>query len=190
MLWGNTSKRWGAISMVLHWLVALLVLGLMAVGFYMESGLTDDLKTLFTLFQGHKSLGLLVLALAILRLGWRWLNPSPPLPDTLKPWERTAARATHLALYALLLAQPLVGWLMVSASPLEVPTIWFGLVDVPHLIGPDKATEGLMKRLHWIFAWALIALIALHIAAALKHHLILRDDVLRRMLPGGASKAD
>ena len=180
---GNSTERWGAVSMLLHWLVAVLVFALLAAGFVMESGLIQDRTTLFALYQAHKSFGLLVLVLAALRLVWRLFFPVPILPGTLKPWEKRLAGVTHIALYGLLFAQPLVGWLMVSASPLQIPTVAFGVIEVPHLIGPDKVTENALKAVHGLLAWALMAVVALHLVAALKHHLVLRDDVLRRMLP-------
>jgi cytochrome b561 len=119
--------------------------------------------------------------LAVLRLTWRWLNPTPALPDTLKPHERFLARFTHAALYVLIFIMPLSGWMMSSAR--NFPVSWFGLFQLPDLVGQDKRLYDTLHETHETLATALIVIAALHVLAALKHHFFLKDDVLRRMLP-------
>ena len=178
------STSWGWPAKLLHWVVAVLVLGLIGVGFTMV-WLVSDLGTKFELYQLHKSFGVLVAMLVGLRLVWRGLNPVvPALPDTLQPWERRLAAATHHGFYALLLLMPLTGWITASASPLGVPTVVFGLVELPNPIGPNAALEGAMSVVHGLLAVLLVLALTLHVGAALKHHFVLRDDVLLRMLPG------
>jgi cytochrome b561 len=139
----------------------------------------------FDAYQWHKSLGLTILVLSLLRVGWRLANPPPPLPATMTRIERKAAKTLHGLFYLLTLGLPLVGWAMVSASPLGLPTMFFGLFEWPHIawlagLGPVEAA---FKTAHRAMGYAFIGLLALHVAAALKHHLIDRDDVLARMLP-------
>jgi cytochrome b561 len=180
----NTAIAWGWPAKALHWLVAVLVVGLLAIGFTMV-WLVTDLSSQFQLYQLHKSFGVLVFVLVGVRLVWRSVNPAvPALPDGLRPWERQAARLTHGGLYVLLLLMPATGWITASASPLGIPTIVFGLFQMPNPIGANGELEAVMSVIHGSLAVLLVALLALHIAAALKHHFILRDDVLIRMLPG------
>ncbi len=147
------------------------------------SGLPDDETAKFGLYQWHKSVGLLVMMLAIARLIWRTVNPSPELPLSFPSWERHAARLTHNVLYAALLAIPLAGWAFVSASPLGIPTFAFYLVLVPHLPVPVSASsEALFGMLHGLLAFSTVLLVMLHIAAALRHHLILKNEILARMI--------
>jgi cytochrome b561 len=129
----------------------------------------------------HKSVGITILGLAIVRLLWRWLNPTPSLPDTLKPYERTLASLTHAALYILLFAMPLSGWMMSSAR--GFPVSWFGFIQLPDLVPKNKPLYDAMLETHETLAWALFTIVALHVLAALKHHFMLKDNVLRRMLP-------
>lgn len=129
----------------------------------------------------HKSIGITIFALAVLRLVWRWLNPVPPMPQTSPRWQHLAARMSHIALYALLLVMPLFGWLMSSAR--NFPVSWFGIATLPDLIGPSEQAYDFFHEGHEFLAKVLFVLALLHIAAALKHHFIDRDEVLLRMLP-------
>jgi cytochrome b561 len=152
----------------------------------------------FRAFQLHKSIGLTVLALSAVRLGWRLANRAPTLPAHMPGWERFAAQATHWAFYVLMIALPLTGWLYVSAGwsfetnrPLVVETHYFGLFKVPFLLGLTQANAAVRSSAahtslitHWALGWATLALSALHIAAALKHQFIDRDGVLAHMVPG------
>ena len=154
--------------------------------------------TQFKLYQLHKSVGITVLLLALTRLGWRLTHRPPPLPAEMPSLEARAAEGTHALLYALMIGMPLVGWALVSASPLNIPTLLYGVVPWPHLPGlatlhDKRPVEAGLKLVHAYGAYALIALVALHAAAALRHHVLIGDDVLRRMIPGlprfGAAQA-
>lgn len=175
----NSPHRWGWIAQTLHWLVALAVIGLAAVGLLMQELPTSPDK--IKVYALHKSMGLTVLVLVLLRLLWRLLDRRPPYPDSMPVWQRRLASLTHGLLYVLLLAMPISGWLYNSASNFALR--WFGLFSVPPLSGPDPALKALAQDLHsWGF-YLLAALFAVHVAAALKHHLVERDDTLHRMLP-------
>lgn len=173
----NSSTRWGAISRALHWLIAALLIAMAYLGLSMTelpNGI-DKLKT----YALHKSLGVTVLALVLLRVLWRWrAGPSPAAPGA--AWQRRAAQATHALLYALMLAVPLSGWAFNSAANFALR--WFGWFNLPHLLAADPVLKPILRDIHeWLF-WILAALVLLHVAASLKHHYIDRDDVLTRML--------
>jgi cytochrome b561 len=175
----NTTRRWGAIAQLLHWLVVLLIIAQFTLALLADD-LPSGMKKL-VLLSRHKSIGITILLLVCLRLGWRWTNLTPTLPSTLKPYERTLARATHFLLYALLFALPLSGWTMSSAR--GFPVSWFGFIQLPDLVPKNKALYEALLATHETLAWTLTAVVALHIGAALKHHFVLKDDVLKRMLP-------
>ncbi len=179
MLIRNTTRRWGSIAQLFHWVIVVLI-----VAQFTLATLFDDLPAgakKLTLLARHKSIGITILMLAFLRLGWRWSNATPLLPDTLKPYERRLARLTHGLLYVLLFAVPLTGWLMSSAR--GFPVSWFGLLQLPDLVPKNKNLYDMLVDTHITLAWTLGAVATLHLGAALKHHFMLRDDVLRRMLP-------
>ncbi len=182
----NDSRRYGVVALILHWTIALTVIGLYVVGSIMH-----DMKPSiqqFELYQLHKSFGITILVLTAIRLGWRLVNTQPALPPAMPTWQRIAAKGTHWAFYALLFATPLAGWAMVSASSLNVPTVIFGLFTLPHIefiaASPDKqALEDTFSEMHELFANGMLALFILHVGAALYHHIQLRDSVLLKMLP-------
>ncbi len=192
------AQRYAAIAIVLHWAIALAIMLMIPLGWWMgdqaEDGVVSD--GLFQAYQLHKSIGLTVLALSLAQLAWRLINPPPPLPAHMPAWERFAAHGAHWALYALMIALPLSGWIYVSAGwshdgPLEVTTRWFGLFVVPHLFGLPAAGAEVREEVadaamsaHSLMAWGAIVLAGLHAAAALKHHFINRDNVLTLMVPG------
>jgi cytochrome b561 len=175
----NSPRRWGPIAQLLHWGVVALI-GVQVTLALMADELPLGMKKLAMLAR-HKSFGITILGLAVIRLLWRWANPTPPLPNGLKPHERVLARFTHAALYVLLFAMPLSGWMMSSAR--GFPVSWFGLIQLPDLVPKSKPLYDGLLRTHDMLALALGAVVFLHIAAALKHHFVLKDDVLRRMLP-------
>ena len=182
-----TPRRYTLVAIVLHWLIALGILVLLGLGLAMTRGPLSPMDR-FAFYQWHKSVGLTVLVLMGVRLAWRLFHKPPPLPAAMPKAERRAASAAHLALYGLRLAMPLVGWAMVSASPYNIPTVLYGVIPWPHLPVlpelPNKAAvEGVLKLVHSYGAWLLMALLLLHVGAALRHHLVLRDDTLWRMLP-------
>jgi cytochrome b561 len=130
----------------------------------------------------HKSVGITILMLAVVRLGWRLSHrESPVLPPTLKPYERVLAHFTHVGLYVLLFAMPITGWIMSSAR--NFPVSWFNVFQLPDLVAPNKALYDAMVTTHGALALALGIIVALHVLGALKHHFVMKDDVLRRMLP-------
>jgi cytochrome b561 len=174
----NTVHRWGAVAQLLHWTIVALII----VQFTLAA-LAEDLPPLKKLgmLARHKSVGITILALAILRLSWRWLNPTPALPETLKPYQRVLARWTHALMYLLLFAMPLSGWMMSSAR--GFPVSWFGFFQLPDLVPKNQALYQALLTTHGTLALVLGALVTLHAAAALAHHFMLKDDVLRRMLP-------
>jgi cytochrome b561 len=186
----TNGNRYTVVAIILHWLIAAGVLALIAIGLTMAHG-TIAAATKFKLFQLHKSIGITMLGLILVRLAWRLGHVPPALPEAMPSSEKTAAAATHGLFYVLLLGLPLTGWALVSVAPINIPTILFGLVRWPH-IGflaslHDKApVAATLDYVHAYGAWALLALIALHIAAALRHQFWIGDDILGRMLPGAA----
>lgn len=187
-LWDD-ARAWGWPSRLLHWGMAGLILGMLGLGVW-TANFVEDMYARYDLVQLHKSLGVVVFALALLRVGWRRANRArPEAPAGSSRLERAAAEGAHLALYALMLAMPLSGWLMASASELEdmfgMGTQVFGAFTLPDPFKPgDAALEAAFRTVHQGCAVALAALIALHGAAALVHHRVRRDDVLRRMTVG------
>ena len=174
---------YGPLSICLHWLIAALIFALIGIGFVMRRTEIDPALQ-FSLYQWHKSLGLTVLALVLVRIGWRLYAGAPrPVPGTPR-WQERIAALTHGAIYLLILAMPLSGWLYDSASGLR-PFRWFGLVDVPKLSGPDPQVVAVSHAIHEYGFWLLIAVVLAHAGAAFYHHLFQRDATLSRMLPRG-----
>jgi cytochrome b561 len=175
----NSIVSYGMVALALHWLVAALVFVQLAIGLY-AANLPVSLARLQWLTR-HKSLGLAILVLVLLRLSWRALNPPPALPASMPRWERRAALATHRFFYVLLIVAPLAGWLYASAAGLSVN--WFGLFQVPDLVAKDRALAPVFKALHIGLVALLAVLVALHVGAALRHAFVLRDGLIHRMLP-------
>jgi cytochrome b561/polyisoprenoid-binding protein YceI len=186
-----------AVAVALHWAIAAAIGLNLFVGWWMHEAIEDPryAAPAIAAFQLHKSVGLTVLVLSLLRLAWRLAHRPPALPEAMRAWERLAARAVHWAFYALMVALPLSGWLYASTQwredgPLAVPTLWFGLFKVPHLFGLDALHPRLRSEFadafedaHEWLAWAMAGLLLLHVAAALKHRLVQRDAVLASMRP-------
>jgi len=172
--------RYGGVAQGFHWLVALLIFVMYALGWYMaDLELTDPSK--FRLYQIHKSIGITIFVLALLRLAWRLTHRPPPLPETMSSLERFAASGAHWALYALILSQPLIGILQSNAA--NFPIVFWGGVELPALIGQDQVWDERLLGLHHLVANILAGLALLHIGAALRHHFMLKDHVFRQMLP-------
>ena len=161
----------------LHWLMAVLILGLLALGIYMHELPLSPQK--LQLYSWHKWAGVGVFLLVWLRLAWRVTHRSPALPEAMSPLMRLAAHAGHAALYVLMVVIPLSGWLMSSAK--GVQTVWFGVWPIPDLLGKDKALGDLLQELHEALNVLLMLTLAGHVLAALWHHFVLKDDTLRRM---------
>jgi cytochrome b561 len=175
----NTTVRWGWLAQLLHWVIVALIITQFVLAF-ISSNLPLGMAKIAVLAR-HKSVGITILMLAVIRLLWRWMNPTPALPDTLKPYERVLAKVTHAALYAILFIQPLSGWMMSSAR--NFPVSWFRLFQLPDLVPSSRPLYDALHTFHATLAWVLVGVAVLHAAAALKHHFVLKDDVLRRMLP-------
>lgn len=187
------SLRYDGVAIVLHWLMALAIVGMIALGLIMTD-LPRGSALQFSMFQLHKSVGVTILGLTVLRLAWRLAHRPPPLPEAMPAWEKLAAHAGHLGLYVLMFGLPLSGWAVVSASPLNIPTVLYGVVPWPHLpilstLADKKPVAEALEDLHSAAAWILIALLVVHAGAALRHHFLLKDDVLRRMLPRFSSSS-
>lgn len=175
----NRPGVWSAAFKLFHWggvvlMLVLFVLGWMAVSYPLSPAKLE-------LFKWHKSLGLLVLAWAILWLAWRATHRAPELPARMPRFERRATHLVHGALFALMIAMPVSGWVLNSAA--NFPLQWFGIFRVPQITAPDKSLQDAASLAHLILFWAAGAILVLHIAAALQHHFVRRDDILLRMLP-------
>lgn len=175
----NTAESYGILAQALHWLVAALVFAQLGLGLY-AAALPTGIERLRWLSR-HKSLGLALLALVLLRLGWRAASAPPALPASMPQWERGLALATHRLIYLLLVLAPLAGWMQASASGLSVN--WFGLFVVPDLVPKSRSLAEIFKLAHLGCVTLLAAFVAGHVAAALRHALVLRDGVARRMMP-------
>ncbi|KTD35228.1 cytochrome b561 transmembrane protein [Legionella moravica] len=173
----NSRSGFGIVAIFLHWVIAILIIGLLILGLYMVN-LPISLEKL-KLYGWHKELGFLVLFLAILRIIWRLSNQMPELAIPLL--EKIAARSMHWAFYVFMFAMPISGWLITSSAGL--PASFFGLFTLPNLVAPNEQNRQLFEWIHEWLGYALILAIMLHTAAALKHHFINKDDILRRMLP-------
>lgn len=175
-----------AVAKSLHWLMALLIMGMLALGFFMTGLPLSPDK--FQYYAWHKWAGVSVFGLVWLRLAWRLMFPPPALQAGMSRALKLAAHAGHWALYALMVLIPLTGWLMSSAKGFQ--TVWFGVLPLPDLLGKDKLMGNQLALLHWALNVSLLALIVGHAAAALWHHFVHRDDTLRRMLPVRATPLD
>jgi cytochrome b561 len=173
------GTRYGAGARAFHWITVALLLIIIPIGLVMgrlPRGLLQD-----TLFITHESLGVTVLGITLLRAFWRLAHPAPPPSADLAPLERRASGAVHAALYLILLAAPITGYLYISFKGITLH--YLGLVAVRALVAPDKSLAKLAFSIHAALPWAIYTLAALHIGAALHHYFVRRNDVLQRMLP-------
>jgi cytochrome b561 len=176
----NDNLRFGAVAQGFHWLTLILVLAMFGLAFIMGEIPKGPDKTALT--QLHKSIGVTIFAVTLLRLLWRWAVPPPPLPDGMSDFERFAAKAVHLLLYLGLLVQASVG--MLRSWSAGAPIVLFDSITLPALIAPDETLKEVFGWAHSLIAWGLLALISAHALAAIVHHVKKGDDVLLRMLPG------
>lgn len=174
-----TTQRYTGVAIGLHWLIGLMIVTSLGVGLYMVSlSLSPDK---LRLYSWHKWAGVTIFMLVLVRSLWRLTHPAPPLPDDVPVWQRKVAEATHYALYALMIVIPLTGWLMSSAKGFQ--TVYFGVVPIPDLLAKNEGLGETLALVHRYLNYSMIGLVIAHIAAALKHHFIDKDDILRRMLP-------
>jgi cytochrome b561 len=182
----NTEQRYGAVAIMLHWLMAVVLVVLIVLGLYMVS-LPDvgfDTKKI-ALILYHKELGIAALALAALRLAWRAGNALPQLVENLPGWQKVIARFVHLSFYALMFALPITGWIMSSAA--GIPVSFLRLFELPDLVSYNDRLFHTFIDIHKWLGYALIVLILVHAGAALRHHLVFRDETLKKMWPGARS---
>ena len=178
----NSIDHWGAISKSLHWLIALLILGQGVLGLVM--GEVGSRSTQFQLYGIHKSIGFTILALVLVRVLWRLYAGAPAPVAGMPRWQVLAAKAGHIGLYVLMFAVPMSGWVLSSAAG-GYNQRFFGLFEVPSLVAENSALQEAAGETHEVLFWLLMLLAAVHVAAALYHHLFMHDATLRRMLPGG-----
>lgn len=195
----TSSTRYTTVAIALHWAIAVAILSMIPLGWWMSDAVLDPATRgqAGQAFQLHKSIGLTILALSLVRLVWRLSHKAPPLPQAMPAWEKVVSKITHWLFYFLMIALPVTGWVYTSAGYsvtferfFPVATSWFGLFEVPHISAIASKSEEARKiigvntmNVHSKLAWGVIVLGGLHVAAALKHHLFNRDDVLTRMLP-------
>jgi len=175
----NDESRYGAVAQFFHWTIVVLIIVQFTLANQADKLPLGAAK--IAVLARHKSFGITILALVLLRVIWRLINPRPADPPTMPRWQRIASHVSHGGLYALLIVTPIFGWLMSSAR--NFPVSWFGLVTLPDFIAPNRPAYEFLHEAHELLAGTLFWLALLHIAAALKHHFVDRDNVLRRMLP-------
>ena len=182
----NTADRWGAVSQLLHWTIAALILYMAYLGLTMGDLPNGPAK--IQTYALHKSIGITILGLVALRVLWRLYAGTPAHIAGTPTWQLRIAGATHLAIYALLFAIPISGWVLNSAA--GFPLQWFHLVNLPHIVERNQDLHELAEEAHELMFWALALLVVLHAGAAFYHHLFQGDATLARMLPRGWIKRD
>ena len=181
-------SRYSLVAIILHWVVALLILANLWLG-WRYGAATGMAK--FDLMQWHKSIGITVLTLSLARLGWRLLNPPPAYPAYMDGWQKIASTAAHWGFYAVMIGLPLTGWAIVSASPTNIPTLLYKSLPWPHIgfihdlpMATRLKVDALAVDAHHLLVWGIWILLALHLAAIVKHSIIDRDHMILRMVPG------
>lgn len=180
-MYRNSESSYGVVAKLLHWLIALLILGLLGVGWVMED--IDPQALRFQVYGVHKALGIAVLFLGALRLIWHAYTPPPAAIPSQKPWEHMLAKGIHVVFYAAAVLMPLSGWALSSAA--GYPVSWFGLFELPMIVTKDESAKDFFGETHEILGVIIAVCVALHVAGALKHHVIDKDLTLKRMLPFG-----
>jgi cytochrome b561 len=181
----NTPKSWGSLSRWFHWILGIAITGMIAYGWWMNHFAARPDRYFYRSI--HADIGYLVLLLTVIRLIWRGVNPTPALPDDIPRWHHVVSRISHWALYLVTIVVTMLGWALSGSRPLNQNyASFFGWFNVPQFTSPDKAAEHFFEDRHIWFAYVLLALIVLHIAAAAWHHFIRRDRVAMRMIKGEA----
>lgn len=174
----NSSSKYGIVAKTLHWVVALMIIAAWAVGYYGTELMSEDSPNIAMLFDLHKSVGMAILMLALVRLSWRLYSAAPrllPMPKL----QALVAQTVHYSLYAFMFIQPISGWFMSSAA--GYPPSLFGLFTFPDIIAKNSDSVGLYRDIHNVSAYILLGLFILHVAGAWYHHLVAKDGTLRRM---------
>jgi cytochrome b561 len=174
------QQRYTNVAIVFHWLIALLIIAAFTMGLVMTD-MPGISPTKLRYYSWHKWAGVTILALATLRLLWRLAHAAPAYPDSMARWQKTAAHALHGALYVLMFAVPLSGYFYTLSA--GFPVVYFGLFELPVLMGPDPALKPVLKAVHFWLNMTLAGAVGAHVLAALKHQFIDRDGVLKRMMP-------
>lgn len=178
---GEARSFYSKGAMVFHWTIAILIIANLIIGFF-HDGFPDDVRR--TAMGFHKSTGILVIVLTLGRIAWRFTHKPPPLPATVKRWEKGLAHAAHWLLYALMLALPVTGWLMSSAGKRKYPLDFYGMFPVPYLpVAQNEATAHIFADRHEMLGWIALALLVVHLSGAAKHYFMDRDRTVQRMLP-------
>jgi len=176
----NSTQGYGLIAQGLHWLVVIGIALQFLWAWRIDEA--ESIRQQFALVNQHKSIGVTVLALVLIRIVWRLFNRPPPFPDSMKPWERVAAATAHWGLYVLMLALPISGWAYSAAAGYGPE--WFGLVDLPAIFPVSESLESIMHEVHEWSGRLLLALVAVHVLAVIQHAFVKKDGVWRRMWPG------
>jgi cytochrome b561 len=177
----NTPTSWGSIARLFHWGLGFVIIGMIAYGWWMNH--FPARADRFFYRSIHADIGYVVLLLTVLRVIWRAINPTPALPAATPRWQRIAAQISHWALYVVTILVAMLGWAHSGARDPNYSN-WFGLFHVPQITSPDKAAAGAYEDRHIFFAYVLLALIVIHVGAALWHHVVRRDHVVVRMFDG------
>lgn len=184
--------RYTKVAITLHWVIAAMIIVQLGSGIIMGFEAVQNFMgipkfSVFTMYQFHKSLGLTILVLSVLRLVWRLMHKPPAYPADLKKWEVISAKLSHVFFYIFMIGIPFTGWLLVSTSSRGLPTIWFNQFAWPNLplgnLQNKESINEISETLHIYMAYSLLALLFIHVGAALKHHIIDRNEVLHRMIP-------
>lgn len=177
----NTSTTYGSVAKTFHWIIAILIIGMLIFGFILVN-LKNTNPHREMLIGLHKSIGLTILLLVILRLFWRWINIQPPLPITVPFWEQMLAKSAHFFLYILIFLMIFSGWSLSSFG--GHPVKFWNLIDVTLPVAKNQTISSAAFTAHQVIAWVIIGIVSFHILGALKNHFIDKNQVLRRMLPG------
>lgn len=181
----NTEASWGSLARLFHWVLAALIIGLFAYGLWMKGVEPREARGYH--YAIHASIGISVLALMVLRVVWRFANPTPQPPPGSQRWEITAAHLGHLALYVAVFGAAIAGWFLAGSGRATLDYYLFGIVPMPNMLGTNSPYHGFFEEAHELLAYGVIALVVVHIAAALWHAHVKRDGVMARMVTGKPS---